>query len=99
MDLHDCDYVKLKTHGYCSPTKTKPDDKITHFIVEFTMGAHLGFGLELEECIVKFLIIYCQFPHLRPYSLPGLLLEGLGIVLLLLSLTHLHDTSGLSRKR
>ncbi len=63
------------------------------------MGAHLGFGLELEECIVEFLIIYCQFPHLRSYSLPGLLLEGFGIVLLLLSLTHLHDTSGLSRKR
>ena len=46
---------------------------------------------EPEEGIVQFLVVDGEFAHLWSDSLPRLLLETLGILLLLHSLTHLHD--------
>ena len=49
----------------------------------------------LEESVVQFLVVNGELPHLGADTFPGLLLERLRILLLVVSLTHLHYTSGL----
>ena len=70
----------------------------TNLVVKVAVYRHLWFSLPLEESVMEFLIVDCEFPEFWTDPLSRPLLQTLSIFLLFQCRSHLHYTSSLEER-
>ena len=83
-----------KGHGQLGALATPT----TNLVVKVAVYRHLWFSLPLEESVVEFLIVDCEFPELWTDPLSRPLLQTLSVFLLFQCRPHLHYTSSLEER-